>query len=163
MRRVFVCFLEEIEDSKKTFRNYLTFSVWDFMVSNIQNVNTILKLFWPLFASLGEERKVFFLSLTIFLFSICILPGVNRIGKPPWKIVVQNHLMHLNYHHMYILSSMCTYLYLCSSCFWDLLTTWYVHTDVSLWNDMFLLTYTYAEKDNLFVSDINHKFEYLYH
>ena len=38
-----------------------------------------------------------------------------------------------------------------------------VHTDVSLWNDMFLLTYTYAEKHNLFVSDINHKFEYLYH
>ena len=108
-------------------------------------------------------KESFFLSLTIFLFSICILPGVNRIGKPPWKIVVQNHLMHLNYHHMYILSSMCTYLYLCSSCFWDLLTTWYVHRDVSLWNDMFLLTYTYAEKDNLFVSDINHKFEYLYH
>ena len=26
MRRVFVCFLEEIEDTKKTFRNYLTFS-----------------------------------------------------------------------------------------------------------------------------------------
>ena len=26
MRRVFVCFLEEIEDSKKAFRNYLTFS-----------------------------------------------------------------------------------------------------------------------------------------
>ena len=25
MRRVFVCFLEEIEDTKKTFRNYLTF------------------------------------------------------------------------------------------------------------------------------------------
>ena len=24
MRRVFVCFLEEIEDSKKAFRNYLT-------------------------------------------------------------------------------------------------------------------------------------------
>ena len=108
-------------------------------------------------------KESFFLSLTIFLFSICILPGVNRIGKPPWKIVVQNHLMHLNYHHMYILSSMCTYLYLCSSCFWDLLTSWYVHTDVSLWNDMFLLTYTYAEKHNLFVSDINHKFEYLYH
>ena len=27
MRCVFVCFLEEIEDSKKAFRNYLTFSV----------------------------------------------------------------------------------------------------------------------------------------
>ena len=27
MRRIFVCFLEEIEDSKKAFRNYLTFSV----------------------------------------------------------------------------------------------------------------------------------------
>ena len=27
MRRVFVCFLEEIEDSKKTFRNYLTFTM----------------------------------------------------------------------------------------------------------------------------------------
>ena len=26
VRRVFVCFLEEIEDKKKTFRNYLTFS-----------------------------------------------------------------------------------------------------------------------------------------
>jgi hypothetical protein len=26
MQRVFVCFLEEIEDSKKAFRNYLTFS-----------------------------------------------------------------------------------------------------------------------------------------
>ena len=26
MRRVFVRFLEEIEDTKKTFRNYLTFS-----------------------------------------------------------------------------------------------------------------------------------------
>ena len=26
MRRVFVCFFEEIEDSKKAFRNYLTFS-----------------------------------------------------------------------------------------------------------------------------------------
>ena len=25
MRRVFACFLEEIEDTKKTFRNYLTF------------------------------------------------------------------------------------------------------------------------------------------
>ena len=25
MQRVFVCFLEEIEDSKKTFGNYLTF------------------------------------------------------------------------------------------------------------------------------------------
>ena len=25
MQRVFVCFLEEIEDTKKTFRNYLTF------------------------------------------------------------------------------------------------------------------------------------------
>ena len=25
MRRVFVCFLEEIEDTKKNFRNYLTF------------------------------------------------------------------------------------------------------------------------------------------
>ena len=25
MQRVFVCFLEEIEDSKKAFRNYLTF------------------------------------------------------------------------------------------------------------------------------------------
>ena len=27
MRRVFVCFLEEIEDSKKAFRNYLTFTL----------------------------------------------------------------------------------------------------------------------------------------
>jgi hypothetical protein len=27
MRRVFVCFLEEIEDTKKMFRNYLTFSL----------------------------------------------------------------------------------------------------------------------------------------
>ena len=26
MQRVFICFLEEIEDSKKAFRNYLTFS-----------------------------------------------------------------------------------------------------------------------------------------
>ena len=26
MELVFICFLEEIEDSKKTFRNYLTFS-----------------------------------------------------------------------------------------------------------------------------------------
>ena len=26
MRRVFICFLEEIEDSKKAFRNYLTFN-----------------------------------------------------------------------------------------------------------------------------------------
>ena len=26
MRRAFVCFLEEIEDSKEAFRNYLTFS-----------------------------------------------------------------------------------------------------------------------------------------
>ena len=25
MQRVFVCFLEEIEDTKKTFRNHLTF------------------------------------------------------------------------------------------------------------------------------------------
>ena len=25
MRRVFICFLEEIEDSKKAFRNYLTY------------------------------------------------------------------------------------------------------------------------------------------
>ena len=25
MQRVFVCFLEEIEDSKKAFRNYLTY------------------------------------------------------------------------------------------------------------------------------------------
>ena len=28
MRRVFVCFLEEIEDSKKAFRNYLTFKTY---------------------------------------------------------------------------------------------------------------------------------------
>ena len=27
MQRVFVCSLEEIKDSKKAFRNYLTFSV----------------------------------------------------------------------------------------------------------------------------------------
>ena len=27
MELVFICFLEEIEDSKKTFRNYLTFSI----------------------------------------------------------------------------------------------------------------------------------------
>ena len=27
MRRVFVCFLEEIEDSEKAFQNYLTFIV----------------------------------------------------------------------------------------------------------------------------------------
>ena len=26
MRPVFVCFLEEVEDTKKTFRNYLTFN-----------------------------------------------------------------------------------------------------------------------------------------
>ena len=31
MRRVFVCFLEEIEGTKKTFRNYLT--------SNINAIN----------------------------------------------------------------------------------------------------------------------------
>ena len=30
MRRVFVRFLEEIEDTKKTFRNYLTFSFKDY-------------------------------------------------------------------------------------------------------------------------------------
>ena len=28
MRRVFVCFLEEIEDFKKAFRNHLTFTTW---------------------------------------------------------------------------------------------------------------------------------------
>ena len=28
MGRGFVCFLEEIEDSKKAFRNYLTFTTW---------------------------------------------------------------------------------------------------------------------------------------
>jgi hypothetical protein len=27
MRRVFICFLEEIEDTKKTFQNYLTFTL----------------------------------------------------------------------------------------------------------------------------------------
>ena len=32
MRRVFVRFLEEIEDTKKTFQNYLTFSDLDFCV-----------------------------------------------------------------------------------------------------------------------------------
>ena len=32
MRRVFVCFLEEIEDSKKAFRNYLTFSMFYFLL-----------------------------------------------------------------------------------------------------------------------------------
>ena len=32
MRLVFVCFLEEIEDTKKTFRNYLTFSQRPFLV-----------------------------------------------------------------------------------------------------------------------------------
>ena len=31
MRRVFICFLEEIEDTKKTFRNYLTFSIANFV------------------------------------------------------------------------------------------------------------------------------------
>ena len=31
MRRVFICFLEEIEDSKKAFRNYLTFKSRHFM------------------------------------------------------------------------------------------------------------------------------------
>ena len=35
MRRVFVRFLEEIEDTKKTFRNYLTF--------NMQNSDTLLR------------------------------------------------------------------------------------------------------------------------
>ena len=34
MRRVFVRFLEEIEDTKKTFRNYLTFSIYDYLVLN---------------------------------------------------------------------------------------------------------------------------------
>ena len=29
MRRVFVRFLEEIEDTKKTFKNYLTFNTWN--------------------------------------------------------------------------------------------------------------------------------------
>ena len=32
MRRVFVRFLEEIEDSKKAFRNYLTFSIHTFFI-----------------------------------------------------------------------------------------------------------------------------------
>ena len=32
MRRVFVRFLEEIEDTKKTFRNYLTFRVYEFLI-----------------------------------------------------------------------------------------------------------------------------------
>ena len=32
MQRVFVPFLEEIEDTKKTFQNYLTFSDLDFCV-----------------------------------------------------------------------------------------------------------------------------------
>ena len=27
IRRIFVCFLEEIEDSNETFRNYLTFEI----------------------------------------------------------------------------------------------------------------------------------------
>ena len=34
MRRFFVRFLEEIEDTKKTFRNYLTFMIADTLHSN---------------------------------------------------------------------------------------------------------------------------------
>ena len=37
MRRVFVRFLEEIEDSKKSFRNYLTFSMNYFKVQLCQD------------------------------------------------------------------------------------------------------------------------------
>ena len=33
VRRVFVCFLEEIEDTKKTFRNYLTF-IFEYVLRN---------------------------------------------------------------------------------------------------------------------------------
>ena len=52
IRRVFACFLEEIEDSKKTFRNYLPFSlkrlsdksvlkmVYNSPVSNIESNNS---------------------------------------------------------------------------------------------------------------------------
>ena len=38
MQRVFVCFLEEIEDSKKAFRNYLTFK------SLLSNLYTVIKV-----------------------------------------------------------------------------------------------------------------------
>ena len=38
MRRVFLCFSEEIEDSKKAFRNYLTFK------SLLSNLYTVIKV-----------------------------------------------------------------------------------------------------------------------
>ena len=42
MRRVFVCFLEEIEDSKKAFRNYLTFRI---KAKNLLKISIIDLLF----------------------------------------------------------------------------------------------------------------------
>ena len=44
MRRVFVCFLEEIEDTKKTFRKYLTFKGKEKLCSkkNMTEIRNIL-------------------------------------------------------------------------------------------------------------------------
>ena len=44
MRRVFVRFLEEIEDTKKTFRNYLIFTLGG-ITQRLLDVNDIQKLF----------------------------------------------------------------------------------------------------------------------
>ena len=48
MRRFFVRFLEEIEDSKKAFRNYLTFKVFEkiSICLNLKHVK-VFKLFPP--------------------------------------------------------------------------------------------------------------------
>ena len=40
MRRVFVIFLEEIEDTKETFRNYLTFSSGLFLAAGVNLIKS---------------------------------------------------------------------------------------------------------------------------
>ena len=84
MRHVFVHFLEEIEDTKKTFWNYLTFTCFRFVHSWIMNGKLrpfCLSFNTSLYKPLRISEWLFFASFTnfavrkiIYLFTYKLLP-----------------------------------------------------------------------------------------
>ena len=80
MRHVFVCFLEEIEDTKKTFRNYLTFRI-------------CLLRFCHLFCKIVRHNPPW-AYLKFLIFDAPISSRTQRTKVRPWSLTGRQGKQH---------------------------------------------------------------------
>ena len=76
----FVRFLEEIEDTKKTFRNYLTFRIW-------------LLRFWHLFCKIVRHNPPW-AYLKFLIFGAPVSSRTQRTKVRPWSLTGRQGIQH---------------------------------------------------------------------